>query len=61
VKALNIIEELSEEIQSEDIQRLALRLMENALTLSGMDAPIATNASASMAHFGQVDHFAGSH
>jgi hypothetical protein len=61
VKALNIIEDLSEEIQSEDIQRLALRLMENALALSNMDAPIAAGANASMAHFDQVDHFAGSH
>jgi hypothetical protein len=61
VKALNIIEELNEEIQSEDIQRLALRLMENAIALSHMDAPIAASSNASMAHFDQVDHFAGSH
>jgi hypothetical protein len=59
VKAINILEQLSEESQNDDIQRLALRLMENALPLATMNTPIA--ASAHMPHFGQIDHFAGSH
>jgi hypothetical protein len=59
VKAINIIEQLSEECQSDDIQRLALRLMENALPLATMNMPII--ASALMPHFGQIDRFAGSH
>jgi hypothetical protein len=59
VKALNIVEQLNEESQNEDVQRLALRLMENALPMASVDVPGAVNAP--VAHFGQVDHFAGSH
>jgi hypothetical protein len=59
VKALHIVEQLNEESQNEDIQRLALRLMENALPLASMDVPGAVRAP--MAHFGQVDRFAGTH
>lgn len=59
VKAINIIEQLSEEGQNDDIQRLALRLMENALPLANMNTPIAVNAHTP--HFGKIDHFAGSH
>jgi hypothetical protein len=59
VKAINIIEPSSEEGQNDDIQRLTLRLMENALPLASMNTPIAM--SPHMPHFGHVDHFAGSH
>jgi hypothetical protein len=59
VKAINIIEQLSEEGQNDDIQRLALRLMENALPLATMNMPI--DANAHMPLFGQIDRFAGSH
>jgi hypothetical protein len=59
VTAINIIEQLNEESQNDDIQRLALRLMENALPLAHMNTP--NFASAHVPHFGQIDHFAGSH
>jgi hypothetical protein len=59
VKAINIIEQMSEDGQNDDIQRLALRLMENALPLATMYMPIV--ASAHTPHFGQIDRFAGSH
>lgn len=59
VKALNIVEQLNDEIQNEDVQRLALRLMENALPLKRVGTPPVVNAT--MPYFGQVDYFAGSH
>ena len=59
VRAVNIMEQLGEEGQNDDIQRLTLRLMENALPLANMNTPSAVNSR--VPHFGQVDHFAGSH
>jgi hypothetical protein len=59
VLAFDIVEQLNDECQNEDIQHLALRLMENALPLLNMNTvPI---VSPHMPHFGQIDHFAGSH
>ena len=59
VKAINIIEQMSEDGQNDDVQRLALRLMENALPLANMNTPIVVTTRAP--HFGQIDRFAGSH
>ena len=59
IKAINIIEQTVEEAQHDDIQRLALRLMENALPLSNMNTPIVLPTQ--KPHLGQIDHFAGSH
>jgi hypothetical protein len=59
VNAINIVEQLSEEGQNDDIQRLTLRLMENAIPLGSINTPIVVNAHKQ--HFGQIDHFAGSH
>jgi hypothetical protein len=59
VKAINIIEQFSEDGQNDDIQRLTLRLMENALPLATMNTSI--EMSAHVPRFGQIDRFAGSH
>ena len=59
VRAISIVEQFCEEKQNDDIQQLALRLMESALPLMTIDAPFTVNSG--MSHFGQIDHFAGSH
>jgi hypothetical protein len=59
VKALSIVEQLDGEHQNDDIQSLALRLMENALPLENGNTLPTLNSH--VPHFRQVDHFAGSH
>lgn len=60
VKTLNIAEQYGEEGIPLESQQLALRLLEGALPLNPDHWPgVPTGTPAT--HFGQVDHFAGSH
>jgi len=59
VKALDIAEQLGEEPLYGETQRLALRLLESAVTLNAGHQPKVLDAR--VAHFGHIDHFAGSH
>jgi len=56
IKALDIKEQPGDEPLYGETQSLALRLLENAVTLNPARLP-----KARVAHFGHVDHFAGSH
>lgn len=59
VKSVEITERLGDDGQCSNVQRLALRLMENALTL-GRDSKTRA-VGARVRPFENVDHFAGSH
>lgn len=59
VKALDIKEQPGEEPLYGETQRLALRLLESAVPLSADHLPGSVDAR--VAHFGHIDHFAGSH
>ena len=59
VRALSIVEQLNDGSPNDDIQRLALRLIENALPLDNVNSPLVVNTR--VPHYGQIDHFAGSH
>lgn len=59
VKVVDIAEQQIEESRDGDTQRLALRLLESAVTLHA-DRPPQLN-SVHLSYFKQTDHFAGSH
>ena len=59
VRALDIAEQLDEEPQYGETQRLALRLLESAVALSA-DYPLGVR-DLRFARSGPIDHFAGSH
>lgn len=59
VKTLDIAEQSGAESPHGEMQRLALRLLESAVLLSADHLTMA--ADARIAHFSQIDRFAGSH
>jgi hypothetical protein len=59
IKALDLVEQHGDESLHGETHRLALRLLEGAVPLNANQQP--SMVAARVAHFGQVDHFAGSH
>jgi len=59
IKAVDLTEQHGDEALHGETHRLALRLLEGAVPLNASRQP--GMATTRVAHFGQVDHFAGSH
>jgi hypothetical protein len=59
ISALDLAEQHGDEALQGETQRLALRLLESAMPLNASKLPRV--AATHVAHFGQIDHFAGSH